>query len=246
MAFSLELPILWIDDAIIAVNKPPGLRTIRDGYDPTMPYLSAILSERYGRLWVVHRLDKETSGVIVLARTPESHRLLNLQFDQRQVAKLYHAIVIGAPQWEKRNCHLPLCINGDRRHRTVVDAHKGKLAFTELEVLERFQDHALIAARPHTGYTHQIRAHLNAIGFSILGDSLYTAFPAHPGRQAQSAAQPLPCCPLLQRLGLHAHSITFTHPLTQTDTTLEAPYHAVFEQALKWLRENSGLNPTLT
>ncbi len=227
----LAIPILWIDDALIVVNKPSGLLTIRDGYDPQLPYLSALLSQQIGRCWVVHRLDKETSGVIVLARTPEAHRQLNGQFEQRQVTKTYHALIGGQPDWDRQTIDLTLRVNGDRRHRTVVDPQKGKPAATQVEVLERFQRHALVAAMPHTGYTHQIRAHLNAIGFPILGDSLYPGDASHAGDLPPSLVPPS-----LQRLGLHARLLQLVHPISQAPLAIEAPYYPDFEEALAWLR----------
>src|SRR5512133_3946911 len=89
--------ILYQDETLLAVNKPAGLRTIPDGYNPTLPYLAALLEPAFGRVWVVHRLDKDTSGAILFARTAESHRALNQQFEQRKVKKEYHAIAVGMP-----------------------------------------------------------------------------------------------------------------------------------------------------
>jgi 23S rRNA-/tRNA-specific pseudouridylate synthase len=129
------------------------------------------LEQEYGRLWIVHRLDRETSGVLLLARSAEAHRLLNTQFEQHLVSKIYHALVIGSPDWQKKTISLPLRPNGDRHHRTVVDRDKGKPAVTRLNVMERFDHYCLVEAIPETGRTHQIRAHLSALGLYIMGDN---------------------------------------------------------------------------
>ncbi len=224
----LEQPeILLEDEAVLAVNKPAGMLTIRDGYDPALLHLSGWLQERFGRVWTVHRLDKDTSGVILFARSADDHRFLNGQFEDKQVRKVYHALAWGLPEWKETLADFPLRVNGDRRHRTVIDRQRGKPASTALRVQEAYQDFAacLIEARPGTGYTHQIRAHLTHLGFPLLCDALYGRHDSHPG-------QPL----LIQRTALHAAQITFHHPLTREDFTVSAPYPDDFQLALEQLR----------
>jgi len=215
------LTILYQDDSVLAVNKPAGLPTLPDGYNRAAPCLIDLLKQQFDRVWVVHRLDRDTSGVIVFARTAEVHRALNIAFDSRQVHKVYHAIVIGVPEWDEHLIDLPLRPDGDRRHRTVIDRARGKPALTRVVVLERFSQHTLIEAQPATGRTHQIRAHLAALDLPLAGDVLYG------GKDAAS---------LIQRTALHARSIKFTHPVTREVLLLSAPYPNDFVATLAQLR----------
>jgi RluA family pseudouridine synthase len=224
-----ELPeTLWVDPHLLVINKPAGLRTLPDGYDPALPHLRRLLEPEFGRLWMVHRLDRETSGVLLLARSAEAHRALNTQFEQRQAHKVYHALVSGEPPWEEQTVDLPLLPNGDRRHRTVVDARRGKPAVTHLRVLERLSSAALVEARPETGRTHQIRAHLAAVGFPILFDRLYAAHGGSPF--------PLPTPLPRDSLALHAFSLEIIHPVTGQPLRFEAPYPPAFRETLSLLR----------
>ncbi len=217
-----QLPItIYQDEFLLAVNKPAGLPTLPDGYNRAAPCLIDLLKQQVGRVWVVHRLDRDTSGVIVLARTAEVHRALNIAFDAREVHKVYHAIVRGVPEWDEHLIDLPLRPDGDRRHRTVIDRAYGKPAVTRARVLERFAQHTLIEARPETGRTHQIRSHLAALDLPLAGDVLYG------GQDVAS---------LIQRTALHAHSIEFTHPVTRESVQLSAPYPEDFVLTLAQLR----------
>ena len=213
--------ILKSDDDIVAVNKPAGLCTIMDGYDASLPYLAGLLQELFGRVWVVHRLDKETSGVVLFARNAPTHRALNIQFQLREIKKEYRALVVGIPSWETNRISLPLKVNGDRSHRTVIDYQAGKPAETEVKVLQNFQGYSYLSAFPHTGYTHQIRAHLAATGFPLLQDPLYKS--RLPETRFQIEAQKLlPSLPI-HRCALHAVEITFHHPLTGENMSIQAP-----------------------
>lgn len=214
-----DLPILFSDDHLLAVNKPAGLPTLPDGYDKTAPCLVNLLKQQFDRVWVVHRLDKETSGVIIFARTAEVHRTLNIAFDSREVHKVYHAIVNGTPAWEDYMIDLPLRPDGDRRHRTVIDRARGKPAVTRVRVLERFAQQTLIEARPATGRTHQIRVHLAAIDLPLAGDVLYGG-----------------TVTLIERTALHATAIDFTHPVTHEALHITAPYPPDFARTVAQLR----------
>ena len=150
------IEILWQDEALLVADKPAGLPCLVDGYDPDAPYLFGLLKEAFPPLWVVHRLDRHTSGVIVFARSAEAHRALNRQFEQRSVTKTYHALINGNPDWSENTINIRLRPNGDRKHRTIVDARNGKPAITVVRVLERFGPYSLVEAQPQTGRTHQI------------------------------------------------------------------------------------------
>ncbi len=231
--------ILWSDEYILVVNKPPGLLTLPDGYDPDLPHLTALLEPKYSPLWIVHRLDKETSGLLVLARSAEAHRILNTQFATRRVAKIYHAICTGNPDWDEKTVRLALQPDGDRKHRTVISPRAGKASVTDLRVLERFGAYTLIEAAPRTGRTHQIRAHLAAQGFPITGDGLYgdgqgiflskVKANYRPGKSPEKS--------ILERLALHARSLSFAHPTRGEKVTFEAPYPGDMEYALQQLRK---------
>jgi len=216
-----NLTILYTDANLLVIDKPAGVLSIPDGYDHAVPYLGRILEPSYGRLWVVHRLDKETSGVMVFARNADVHSKLNEQFAEHQVSKTYHALIFGLPDWEEKMADIPLRANVGRRNRTAVDIARGKQAMTHFRVLEKFPGHSLLEAKPETGRTHQIRAHLYDLGFSILSDPLYGFGEISP---------------FIGRLALHACSLTFWHPTTGEMVTFGAPYPQDFELALSQLR----------
>ena len=228
--------ILWIDEALLLVNKPAGMLTIRDGYNPDLPYLVQILGKEFGHVWVVHRLDRDTSGILIVARTAQAHQNLNLQFEHRAIKKTYHAIAIGVPDRDRFTVDVPLSVNGDRRHRTIADPQNGKSATTDFIVLEKYKGFCLIEAHPSTGYTHQIRAHLLAARYPILSDPLYKLKPKGGANLSFSKVGRLDC-PLISRMALHALSITFTHPLTGQFLEMQAPYPEDFYNAIKRLRE---------
>ncbi len=226
----MQLEFIYEDESILAVNKPPGLRVIQDGYDPTLPCLSAILQETHQKIWIVHRLDRETSGIVLFAKNSSSHKILNEQFRMRSVNKTYHAIVAGTPTWTSITINSPLKINGDRSHRTVVAHSGGKPAVTHVKVMEVFSRSALLCISPRTGYTHQIRAHLSSIGYPILNDCLYGRRKCHDDVDQI----------LISRLALHASVIEFNHPDKGEQMTLKAGYPQDMASCLIALKTQAG------
>ena len=211
------MKILYEDEHLLIVDKPAGLSVLPEGWEPEASYLRQMLEDEYKQVWVVHRLDKVTSGVMVIARTAEAHRELNRQFERHEVEKVYQAIVEGLPPWDERTARHMLRTNVGRKHRTVVVNKRGKNSETHFKVMKRGQDRALLEAHPKTGRTHQVRVHLSALGFPLLGDLLYGA----------------PETDLIARPALHAISLTLTHPLSGERMTFLASPPEDFENALK-------------
>jgi RluA family pseudouridine synthase len=214
------MDILHLDQHIIAINKPAGLPVLPDGWEPVVPYLQKMLEEQFQKIWIVHRLDKVTSGVMVFARTAEAHRKLNGQFERHEVEKAYQAIVEGIPPWEEKVCKMPLRVNVGHKHRTAVDHKRGKPAETHFKVLKRGQVGTLLEAHPKTGRTHQVRVHLSALGFPLLGDVLYGASETN----------------LVARPALHAIALTIMHPVSGEQITFTADPPDDFLNVLEQLK----------
>lgn len=221
MPDELQQILLYLDPDLAAINKPAGLLSLPDGYNRSLPHVRSLLEPALGRLWIIHRLDKESSGVMLLARNADAHRELNTQFERGTVIKVYHALVAGKPAWRSRVVSLALRQDGDRRHRTVIDRRRGKPAQTHVRVLRQLAGYALVEAVPRTGRTHQVRAHLAAIGHPLVADNLY-------GGEEPPGGWPLP------RLGLHALSLEVHHPRSGAVLRLEAPYPEDYARCLAW------------
>ncbi|GAB4463328.1 MAG: RluA family pseudouridine synthase [Anaerolineales bacterium] len=211
--------ILFSDEHLLVLDKPAGLPVLPDGWEKDAPYLVKLLEQEFGKVYIVHRLDKITSGVMVFARTAEAHRALSLQFENREAEKIYHAIVEGNPNWNEKTARFPLRTNVGHKHRTVVDPKGGKPSETRFSVLKRYQAGARLEAKPMTGRTHQIRVHARALGHPLLGDLLYGASPTD----------------LIARPALHARTLTFLHPLTAERLTFWAEPPEDFVSALERL-----------
>ena len=210
--------IIHIDEHVIILNKPAGLPVLPDGWEKDSEYLVKMLEEKYDKIFIVHRLDKITSGVMVFARDAETHRALNMQFEHHEAQKIYHAIVEGNPKWEEKITKFPLHANVGHKHRTIVDDKNGKPSETRFKVLKRYQSSALVEAMPMTGRTHQIRVHASALGHPLLGDVLYGA--------SETDLTPRPA--------LHAQSLTIE--LNGQRETLSAPYPGDFRATLERLK----------
>lgn len=213
---------IYVDQMVLVINKPAGLPVLPDGWDKDAPYLLGLLEGGFGKIWVVHRLDKITSGVMVFARTAEAHRALNQQFERHEIQKLYHALCNGEPNWNEHFARHPLRIDVGHSHRSVANNSRGIKAETRFQVIERFGWASLLEAVPGTGRTHQIRVHAYALGFPLLGDTLYSA----------------PKTDLISRPALHARSLTIVHPGSGDRLTYTAAYPDDFSAALKALRSN--------
>jgi 23S rRNA pseudouridine955/2504/2580 synthase/23S rRNA pseudouridine1911/1915/1917 synthase len=220
-----NLNIIHKDTEILVVNKPAGLSVLPEGWEPDAPYLVKMLEEDPStgsgrKVWVIHRIDKITSGIVIFALTADAHRSLNIQFEKHQVDKKYHAIVNGSPKWDEKITKFPLRVNVGHKHRTMVDNKSGVKSETHFKVLQRGKNLSLLEAVPMTGRTHQIRVHTYALGFPLLGDTLYSA----------------PETDLIARPALHAYSLTVNHPVTNEHMTFTAPYPEDFQVALAALR----------
>lgn len=229
--------ILFEDDSLLVLNKPANLLVLPDRFNKTLATLYTILNEELGKIFVVHRIDKETSGVIVFAKTAEAHAYLNAQFESRTVEKVYQAIVVGTPEREKGSIVIPLSEN-EKSGTMRADRKKGKKSETRYTMLETFKGYAFLELRPTTGRLHQIRVHLQAIGSPILGDKIYGdgkgfyLSQVKPGYKIEGEEKPL-----LERTALHAVNLTFQHPTKHERMTFTAPLPKDMSSVLKYLRK---------
>jgi 23S rRNA pseudouridine1911/1915/1917 synthase len=230
--------ILLEDNAVIVINKPAGLLVLPDRFNKTLINLYGVLKETFGTIFVVHRIDRETSGVVLFAKTAEAHTFLNIAFEKRQVEKKYRAIVVGLPNADSGCVDLPIAENEHGVRKMKIDVKNGKEAVTDYKVIEKFKGYALVEAKPHTGRTHQIRIHLSAIGLPILADRLYSNsgwfFLSSIKRNYKSNEDEKP---LLARTALHAFSLSFIHPTTAEKMSSEAPMPKDMETVLKALKK---------
>ncbi|MEM0947811.1 MAG: RluA family pseudouridine synthase [Pseudomonadota bacterium] len=190
------LDILHADHEVLVVNKPPGLLSVPGKGEHLADCLIARLATAYPEVLLVHRLDRDTSGVMVFAVSPHAQRHLGLQFEKRRVRKVYVARVAGVVKDDTGKVDLPLAVDWPNRPKQHVDHQNGRAAVTDWRVVRRATDETRIRLYPKTGRSHQLRVHMREIGHPILGDPFYAtgAARAHP------------------RLMLHAESLRFRHP----------------------------------
>jgi len=234
-----KLEILYCDDDLVVVNKLPGLLTIPDRFRRDLPHLRGLLERRFGKIYVVHRLDKDTSGAIVFARTAEAHRALCLQFEYRRVEKVYHAVLAGILERDTLEIDFPL-LPDPRRPGRMIPSARGKEAQTSLRVLQRFQIATYVECRLRTGRLHQVRVHCAAIGHPLLVDPEYGGVPAFflsSIKRRYKLAKEEVERPLLERVPLHARALGFEHPRTGQFLWVEAPLPKDFRALLHALQK---------
>ncbi len=231
--------IIYESDQFIGINKPSGLLSIpdREGKEPS---LKSLLQEKYENIFTVHRLDKDTSGLIVFAKNEAAHRHLSMQFEERQTEKIYVGLVLGSPSNQSGTINLPIAENMVTRGTMIIN-RRGKESITDYQVLENFGSYSWMQFLIHTGRTHQIRVHMKDLGHPIVFDELYgdgkplllsslkSKFKLSKNESEER--------PLLNRLALHAFKLSFTN-LSGEKITLEADLHkdlrASLQQLAKW------------
>lgn len=238
----MKLDIIYEDDDIIVINKPAHILSVPDRFDSNLPNLKVALRKRCGDILVVHRLDKETSGTIVYAKTEESHKHLNEQFREGQTEKRYLALCIHPTENEgtidnniAESQHIP---------GTYTVAKKGKHSISEYKVIESFKKYALIEVKILTGRTHQIRVHMKHIGAPLLTDSKYGVsdkfFLSEIKKYKRKKG--VEENPLIYRTSLHAHSLTITHPTTNKSMTFTSDLPKDMRAVLNQFRKVYGDN----
>jgi 23S rRNA pseudouridine1911/1915/1917 synthase len=258
---NIPIEVVYEDEALTVVNKPAGIVThpakgnwrgtlvnaIQFHYDT----LSTLGGEN--RPGIVHRLDRDTSGLLVVCKNDIAHRKLALRFELREVHKEYLALVSGVPQRQSDYIEKTIGFHPTCREKMAIrlPADGGKPAVTFYEVAERFRGFALVRCKPQTGRTHQIRIHLAHIGHPILADKLYSgrdkiALSDLLGRdRSDRAGEAQPEVPLIDRQALHAHRLRFEHPLTHHELELTAPLPEDFRRTLDALRAHCATNSPL-
>lgn len=228
----IPLQIVYEDEYLLAVDKPAGMVVHPGAGHSTGTLVNALLAYcpqvadvgGVDRAGIVHRLDKDTSGLLLVAKDPETHAALQRQFKHRQVRKTYLALVEGRVYPKEGIIEAPVGRDQRARKRMAV-TRTGRPAVTQYRAVEYFRDHTLLQVRPHTGRTHQVRVHLAWLGYPVVGDRVY-------GRRRQSL--------LPHRHFLHAQELVFTHPVTKEKVTLTAPLPPDLKAVLTRLRKGGA------
>jgi 23S rRNA pseudouridine1911/1915/1917 synthase len=238
---NIEPLIIAENEEWIVLNKPSGLLSIPDREGKT-PSLKNYLQAKYGKIFIVHRLDKDTSGLILFAKNEASHKALTIQFEQRQIEKTYYALVHGVPNPAKGTLK-HLMKEHNSKKGTYLIAPLGKEAITHYKVAQQFKKHSLLEVNIETGRTHQIRVHCLHLGCPIIADELYgnsqPLFLSSLKKKFNLSKNELDERPLLSRLALHAQSLSFMDTLTNTKQYFEAPLFKDMEASLKQLSKNN-------
>ena len=235
---AIPLEILFEDSDLLVVNKPAGLVVHPAVGHEEHTLVNAVLHHCRGRLsgiggvarpGIVHRLDKDTSGCLVVAKSDFAHLALAEQFEARAVEKVYSAITCGALRSSSGEISAAIARHPTHRKRMAVSEGEGRAALTTYRVVERFSTATFVEARLHTGRTHQIRVHFHHLGAPLLGDQTYGK------RQTQRIEEQLRAS--FPRQMLHARLLSFAHPSDKRAVVFEAPFPADFCQALQVLRD---------
>ncbi len=229
----IPIGIIFEDDHFTVVNKPPGLITHpgRGNWSGTLvnalqfhfDSLSTVGGDH--RPGIVHRLDRDTSGLLIVAKDDKAHKDLSWQFESRTIRKEYLALVYGMPSRDSDFIEKPLGTHPTQREKIAIRSVEdgGKEAMTFYEVLERFDGYALVRCKPKTGRTHQIRVHLAHIGHPILADKAYANRSSFGLGDLLGSDHPDASTVLLDRQALHAHALHFRHPITGQELDFTAP-----------------------
>jgi RluA family pseudouridine synthase len=244
-----EIPVLFEDEHLLAINKPALLLTSPDRYDAERPNLMKLLHRdiERGAPWAkernlsylmnAHRLDFETSGVLLLAKDKPALVTLANTFGSEKLTKIYVALVQGSPEEDKFRIEAKLAPHPTKPALIRVDPKRGKRSVTEVTVREYFYRYALLECRPRTGRTHQIRAHLRYVRLAIVGDAQYGGRPLllsklkrdYHLKEGQTER------PLIATTALHAEQLKVPHPITGNEVSIEAPWPKDLTVAVKYL-----------
>jgi len=229
--------IIYEDINYLAINKPPGISTLEDRANEN--HLLSMARIHFQDIQVCHRIDKDTSGVLIFAKNPDSYKHLSMQFQNREVNKTYHAIVQGQTNFNRHEVNMPL--NVKTQGKVKWDQKSGKESITYFSTIQNFKSNSLLECIPITGRRHQIRVHLDYLNYSIVGDSMYGGDFIYlsqikrkykPGLQEER--------PIINRMALHAKVVTFKSS-DNTIKTIEADYPKDFNILIKQLNKFSKI-----
>ncbi len=243
---SLKPEILFEDEHIVVLSKPAGLLSLPDRFDTTLPNLRTMMVEKYGEIFIVHRIDRDTSGIMMVCKTAEAHKILSEQFETREVRKIYHAVVQGRVEQEEMAIDIPLQAD-PQRPGLMSPSVRGKESLTQVRVLKRFRLATLLECELITGRQHQIRVHCAAIGHPLLIDADYsenTEFMLSSVKRKYNVGKHQEEKPLMSRTTLHASRLEFRHPATHETMSFENPYPKDFKALLQTLEKYSPYRTT--
>ncbi|MEJ1238468.1 RNA pseudouridine synthase [Chryseolinea sp. T2] len=227
--------VMFENDNYVVVNKPAFIATLEDRNEPVN--LLGLARQFYPDAQVCHRLDKETSGALAIARNPEAYRNLSIQFEKREVTKVYHAVTDGLHQFSDFLVDAPILKQDDGTVR--ISNREGKPAQTWFNALKSFRNHTLVECKPVTGRMHQIRIHLSISGAPIMGDNVYGGKPFYLSqvKRGFNLKKGTEEEPFMKRMALHAFSLRFLD-VDGSEVSVEAPYHKDMAALVKQLEAN--------
>jgi len=223
----------------IAVSKPSGMLTLPDRHDEEKLSLRGWMEEAFGKIYVVHRLDKDTSGLILFAKNAEAHQYFNALFEERKIEKIYHGFVDGKPFQLEGTIEAPIAEHS-ARNGTMVIHNRGKASRTDYQVLQSWNSYSLLSFTLHTGRTHQIRIHCRHIGHPIACDPFYNdgkpVLLSNLKKKFKLSRNAEEENPLMNRLALHSYSLGFTDR-KDNKILLEAPLPKDMQAFVKQLNK---------
>lgn len=234
--------VIFENDDFLAINKEPGMLTIPDRHDDTQLSLYKSLNQQYDKIFIIHRLDRDTSGLILFAKNETAHKYFSQLFEQRNIQKKYLGLVRGSMPAKTGSINEPIAEHPVKRGMMTI-SRKGKASLTNYEVLEDYGIYSLVQFEIQSGRTHQIRVHAKSIGHPIICDEIYgdgkPILLSSFKKKYKLSQHDLEERPIISRLALHSASLHFKD-IYQKDFFIEAPLPKDMKALLQQLRKNRG------